>query len=106
MTIEREDSIMYKCHVSTAGNPDRNQYAPISDPEWFEADTLQDLREKIREYQDWWDVGMGNWKNPVVYEVQGKAKKKLGSLSYNLRLWVKMGDVVGDEYIEGIEYVE
>ena len=97
---------MYKCYVSTVGNPDFSQYAPISDSEWIEADTLQNLRAKISDYKDWWAVGGGNWKNPVVYEVHGKAKKKIGSLSYNLRLWVKMGDVVGDQYVEGIEYVE
>jgi|TARA_R110000824_G_scaffold45667_2_gene131946 hypothetical protein len=97
---------MYTCYVSTVGNPDRNQYAPISDPEWIEADTLQDLRTEIQEYQDDWNVRGGNWKNPIVYEVHGKTKKKIGSLSYNLRLWIKVGAVVGDKYIDGIEYEE
>ena len=96
----------YRCYISTVGNPDHKQYSPISNPEWIEADTLQDLRAKAQEYQDEWDVGGGNWKNPIVYEVRGETKKKIGSLSYNLRLWVKMGDVVGGKFIEGVEYVE
>jgi len=97
---------MYVCYVSTAGNPDYRQYAPISDAEWIEADTLEDLREKIDEYKDDWDVGMGNWKDPIVYQVHGKTKKKIGSLSYNLRLWVKPSTIVGDKFIEGVEYKE
>jgi len=87
---------MYKCYVSTVGNIDRHQYAPVSNPEWIEADTLQDLREKVEEYKYEWNIGGGNWKDPIVYEVHGRAGKRIGFLSYNLRLWVK----------DGIEYKE
>ena len=97
---------MYRCYVSTVGNPDFNQYAPVSDPEWIESATLQDLRAEIQEYQRFYNVGGGNWKAPIVYEVRGKTKKKIGYLSYNLRLWVKKPAIVGDKYIEGVEYDE
>jgi len=49
----------YRCYISTVGNPDHKQYSPISNPEWIEADTLQDLRAKAQEYQDEWDVIRG-----------------------------------------------
>ena len=94
----------YKCYVSTVGNPDFNQYAPVSDPEWIESATLQDLRAEIQEYQRFYGVGGGNWKDPIVYEVHGKTKKKIGSMYYNLRIWVKQPAIVGNKYIEGVEF--
>ena len=95
----------YRCYLSTVGNPDLNQYAPISYSERIQSDTLQGLRAKAQEYQDEWDIGGGNWKDPIVYEVHGKTKKKIGSMSYNLRIWVKPPSIVGNKYIEGVEYV-
>ena len=94
----------YKCYVSTVGNPDRGQYAPISNPEWIESDTIQGLRGQLDNYQEEWDIGVSNWKNPIVYEVHGKTKKKIGSMSYNLRIWVKQPAIVGNKYIEGVEF--
>ena len=84
----------YKCYVSTVGNPDYGQYAPISNPEWLESDTIQELREQAGSYKEEWNVGGGNWKNPIVYQVNGKSKKRIGYLSYNLRLWAKEGEEI------------
>ena len=82
----------YRCYASTSGNPDFNQYAPISEPEWFEASSLDELRAKLRGYMEFWDVGGGNWDSPVVL----LGKKRLGHLSYNLRLWNKKGEVIDE----------
>mgnify|MGYP003150001106 CR=1 FL=1 len=87
------EQTQYRCYASTRGNPDFNQYAPVSDPEWFEASSLDELRARLRGYMEFWDVGGGNWNSPVVYQ----GKKKLGYLSYNLRLWNKRDGEVIDE---------
>jgi hypothetical protein len=73
----------FSVKMRTHGNPDFGQYAPISEPDTFEADTLEALRAKVRGYIGFWSVGGGNWPSPVVY----KGGKRIGYLSYNLRLW-------------------
>ena len=100
---QEEQKATYRCYVSTVGNPDFNQYAPISNPEWIEAANLKELRTKVQAYNDEWGVGSGNCKDPIVYEMHGKAKTKLGTFSYNLRLWAKQSSIVGGTYIEGVE---
>lgn len=83
---------MYASYVSTRGNPDYNQWSPISEAMWFEAESLDELRAKIRGYTRHYQVGGGNWNSPIVYlltRVTGLPvrKKKLGRLSYNMRLF-------------------
>ena len=69
--------------MTTSGNPDFNQYAPISEPAILVADSMEELREQLRDYQNFWQVGGGNFMNPaVLYNL-----KPVGHFSYNGRLW-------------------
>ena len=69
--------------METVGNPDRNQYAPITLPEDFWGYSIKELRDKIGVWQDHHMVGFSNWEDPTVYK-NGEA---IGYFSYNLRLW-------------------
>jgi len=74
---------MLTVHLTTVGNPDYQQYAPITNPETCTAPTLAVLRDRIRDWQADWQVGGGNWTEPTVY----RDDTAIGYLSYNLRLW-------------------
>jgi hypothetical protein len=82
---------MYTVRAATRGNPDFGQYAPISDPANIEAPTLDQLRAKVRGYMEYYQVGGGNWNTPPVY----RDGKKVGNMSYNLRIW--RGETAVDE---------
>ena len=74
----------YKMVLTSTGNPDFGQYAPISDPLTVIDDSLVAMREACARYINEWDLGGGNWDSPVVYD----GDKAIGYFSYNLRLWV------------------
>jgi len=73
----------WSIRLTTRGNPDFQQYAPITDPETLTADTLPALRDKIKEWKSDWQVGGGNWMMPLVK----KDDLPVGYMSYNGRLW-------------------
>lgn len=73
----------FKMTLKSDGNPDFGQYAPISDPLTVVDDSLVAMREACARYIHEWDLGGGNWVNPVVYD----GNKAIGYFSYNLRLW-------------------
>ena len=73
----------WSIRLTTRGNPDFQQYAPITDPETLTADTLPELRDKIKEWKSDWTVGGGNWMMPLVR----KDGAPVGYMSYNGRLW-------------------
>ena len=73
----------WSIRLTTRGNPDFQQYAPITDPETLTADTLPELRDKIKEWKSYWTVGGGNWMMPLVK----KGDLPVGYMSYNGRLW-------------------
>lgn len=77
----------YRITLSSVGNPDYQQYAPISNPEKFEADTIEEIRAKCQEYIYEWQLGGGNWSPPVIY----RGRKKIGYISYNGRIWDSRG---------------
>lgn len=74
---------MYTMRLRSVGNPDFRQYAPISDPKTVTGTTLAEMRAHAQEYIQFWDLGGGNWTNPVV-KLDGKV---IGHFSYNGRLW-------------------
>lgn len=74
---------MYSIKLNSVGNPDHQQYAPVSNPLVAKADTLKDLWEMCEKYIQTWGLGGGNWTNPKVLQ-DGKA---IGYFSYNGRLW-------------------
>lgn len=69
--------------LKSVGNPDYGQYTPISEPESIVADSLQAVGREIRRYKSEWNLGGGNWCNPVIYH----NGKPLCRVSYNGRLW-------------------
>jgi hypothetical protein len=77
--------------LQSVGNPDFNQYAPISEPQVVHAPTLEGMKLAAHDYIEHWDLGGGNWVNPVVRDEAGDA---IGFFSYNLRFWE--GDGTGD----------
>lgn len=77
----------YQMRLRSVGNPDFNQYAPVSDPETVEGSTLEEMRDFAEAYRDKWGLGGGNWPNPVVKEKVGDKLKPVGFFSYNGKLW-------------------
>ena len=78
---------MYTVELYSRGNPDLGQYAPVSDREAAQADSLEDLRAVVREYIRRWDLGSGNWPLPPLYE-DGKL---IGGLAYNMQIVGEQG---------------
>lgn len=81
MTITKKD--IWTVHLTTVGNPDFGQFSPITDPEDMSAESLPELRDQIKEWQNYWSVGGGNWTEPMIR----KNGKPVGYMSYNCRLW-------------------
>lgn len=77
------DAKKYTMKLRSVGNPDFGQYAPVSDPETVSGDTLIEMRAHCDRYTQFWNLGGGNWVDPVVTE----NGKKIGRFSYNGRLW-------------------
>lgn len=73
----------YWIYLSSCGNPDHSQYAPLSEPEVKFADTLAELRDLAMQYSDEWALGGGNWNGGIF----GEGRVILGHVSYNGRLW-------------------
>lgn len=74
---------MYTMKLRSVGNPDFGQYAPVSEPEVVTGKSLREMREHCERYIQFWDLGGGNWVDPVVMQ----NGKKIGKFSYNGRLW-------------------
>jgi len=77
----------FSCRLRSVGNPDFGQHAPVSEPRVVDADTLPGIVAACRQYIEEWDLGGGNWTDPMVRE-GGKA---VGKVSYNGRVWRKDG---------------
>ena len=74
---------VFSITIKTVGNPDMQQYTPITEPKLFEAQAFDVIKMQVREYQMNENIGMGNWTNPTLY----KGGKALGYMSYNGRVW-------------------
>ena len=71
--------------LHSVGNPDHGQYAPISNLETVEGDTLQEMVQAHNAYIDKWNMGCGNHPNTVIKE--SATGKPVAWISYNGRLW-------------------
>jgi hypothetical protein len=76
-------STIFTMRLRSVGNPDFGQYASVSDPEDVQGSTLAEMRDTAQAYIDKWDLGGGNWTNPVIKQ----GSKVIGHFSYNLRFW-------------------
>jgi hypothetical protein len=74
--------------LRTHGNPDFGQYAPVSNHADIRAMTIEKLIERAAAYQDFYQLGMGNWPSPAVKNLAGQT---IGNISYNLRFWPAHG---------------
>lgn len=74
---------IFTMHLKSVGNPDFGQYAPVSNPKTVQGSTLSEMKAAAQAYIDEWDLGGGNWTNPVVKQ----GSKVIGHFSYNLRFW-------------------
>ncbi len=70
-------------YLSSVGNPDYNQYAPISDPVLKSAESLREVRDLCLAYIEDCNLGGGNWPGGIF----GSGRLVLGHVSYNGRLW-------------------
>ncbi len=84
----------FRVHFKTVGNPDFQQYAPISDPMTVYADTVEEIDEYRSAYFATYEVGSGNWTSPPVYEQTTKRGKRVGSLQYS-------GQIHATEWVYG-----
>lgn len=74
---------MYEMKLRSVGNPDFGQYAPMSEPEAVRRSTLTEMRKACEAYISKWNLGGGNWVDPMVTQ----DGKKIGRFSYNGRFW-------------------
>lgn len=80
---DERDTVPYIMLLESAGNPDFNQYAPVSEPEIVRGKTLAEMRDHAARYRDKWDLGGGNWVSPIVV----RCGKPVARISYNGRVW-------------------
>lgn len=69
----------FTARLRSVGNPDFSQYAPVSNPETVEADTLDEIVQKWVTYQTDWNLGGGNCPEILVKEGE-KVVARLGFL--------------------------
>ena len=87
---------MFKIKTKVVGNPDYGQ-DPRKPPfgvknEVIAAETLDDLKSKVRDWCTENSIGGGNWVEPKV-TVDGEC---IGYMSYNCRVWDAADD--GDSW--------
>lgn len=73
----------YVMILRSVGNPDFQQFAPISEPAAIKGDSLIAMVQAAEEYREFWNLGSGNWVRPEV-RCEGKP---VAWISYNGRLW-------------------
>lgn len=74
---------MFTVKLSSCGNPDHGQFAPLSDTKLIRVATLEEASKKCLAYIAYWDLGGGNWSGGQVYD----SKKQIARISYNGRIW-------------------
>lgn len=74
---------MMAVKLSSCGNPDFQQYAPLSLPKIIMVQTLKEASEQCKAYIAEWNLGSGNWNGGQVYE----GSKRIAQITYNGRIW-------------------
>lgn len=74
---------IFTMSLRSVGNPDWGQCAPISNPKTVQGSSLAEMRAAAQAYIDEWNLGGGNFVDPVVKQ----GSKVIGHFSYNLRFW-------------------
>jgi hypothetical protein len=88
--IEKAPKPAYVVLCSSVGNPDFRQhpYFPISPPEQFVCQTLQQCSQACRNYITKHNLGGGNW---VGGQILHPDRGQIASVSYNGRIWKDNG---------------
>lgn len=74
---------IFTMRLSSCGNPDWGQRTSISPDKVVTGSTLSEMRKAAEDYSEEYNLGSGNWMNPVVRQ----GAKVIGYFSYNGRLW-------------------
>jgi hypothetical protein len=69
--------------LKSVGNPDFQQYAPVSPKDTKQCSTLKEASEICRQYIDKWNLGGCNWVGGQIFI----GKKQIAFISYNGRIW-------------------
>lgn len=69
--------------LSSCGNPDFGQYAPLSPTKIIKLHTLREAIEQCKAYIASWNLGGGNWNGGQVYSDKGH----IATISFNGRIW-------------------
>jgi hypothetical protein len=77
-------ALKYHVKLETVGNPDFQQFAPISEVVEFQSAQLESIVGMAKAYRHYWNAGGGNWVDPEVTDVH--EQKVIGRISYNGRL--------------------
>ena len=90
MTTRKPFQPPFRVLLTSRGNPDFRQYAPISPPE-IVTGTLAAILEAAEKYRYDWELGIGNWPMPPVKDANGR---RVGYLAFNGTLWSTQ-DILG-----------
>lgn len=71
--------------LSSCGNPDFNQSAPLSPYKEVPIFTLKSAVAVCKKYIAFWNLGGGNWTGGQILEE--KNGKQIAQVSYNGKLW-------------------
>lgn len=76
--------------LESVGNPDKQQYAPISPMEWRPCRDIDEAVVQCQAFITTWNLGGGNWSLNAgkVY----RDSVEIARVSYNGRLWLPNGD--------------
>lgn len=75
--------------LKSEGNPDFNQYAPISPLQILPAQTLEEASIMCKKYIEDWDLGSGNWAGGDIYH---PTKGLIAYVSYNGKVWKNLNN--------------
>lgn len=79
---------MYTVVLRSCGNIDhgQNPYETMSPTRGYQANTIEECQQAVRDYIEKWDLGGGNWVGGNVYN---DSNEYVGNISYNGRFWDK-----------------
>jgi hypothetical protein len=83
---------MFIVKLSSVGNPDFQQYAPVSEPQTVKTRTLQGAVKACLDYIAYWNLGGGNWTSTPIHQSYKGKSLVIGWVSYNGKLWFRNPD--------------
>ena len=84
----------FRINLESCGNPDYQQYAPVSPKLETFGRTLEDASKACRNYIEYWNLGGGNWTGGQVFDGLGD-DKQVARISYNGHIWDMNDNKIG-----------